>query len=186
MELVSMSKKICVLFGDEVEEIELVVPVDIFRRCGLDVILVSSKKSPDVSAAHEMKLTADKTIDKLKLDDFDCLLLPGGPGSFMLKDDPNVINLVKFFHEKNKLICAICAAPIILHKAGVLQNKKYCCHPCAHDVLKDADRDARVVVDENLITAKGPGVAIEFALLIVEHLCGASVASHIKEEMFFL
>jgi 4-methyl-5(b-hydroxyethyl)-thiazole monophosphate biosynthesis len=173
------------LFGDGVEEIELIVPTDIFRRCGLDVVLVSAKDSTHIRGAHEIKLIADKIMEKVKDDDFDCLVVPGGPGSFMLKDDPEVINVVKSFHEKNKLICAICAAPLILHKAEILKCKKYCSHPCARDVLKDADADARVVVDENLITANGPGSAAEFAMAIVEHLCGAQTASSMKEEMFF-
>ncbi|MDR1413728.1 MAG: DJ-1/PfpI family protein [Puniceicoccales bacterium] len=180
-----MSKKVYMLFGDGVEEIELAVPVDILRRCRLDVILVSAKKSLHVLGAHEMKLTADEIITNLQVDDFDCLLLPGGPGAFMLQENSSVLTLVRSFHEKNKLICAICAAPLILHRAGILDSKKYCSHPCTYDILKNADQNARTMVDGNLITAKGPGAVVEFAMLIVERLCGALTASNIKEEMLF-
>jgi 4-methyl-5(b-hydroxyethyl)-thiazole monophosphate biosynthesis len=180
-----MGGKICVIFGDGVEEVELVTPVDIFARSGLDTRLFSTNNSPVASGAHGLRFMADGTIDQLDCGAFDCLLIPGGPGSFTLKDDNRVLDGVEAFERSGKLVCAICAAPLILHNAGILGGKKFCCHPCAYDVLKDADRGARVVVDANLITAKGPGVAAEFALAIVTRLCGQEVASRTAKDMFF-
>jgi 4-methyl-5(b-hydroxyethyl)-thiazole monophosphate biosynthesis len=180
-----MEKRICVLFGNGVEEIEIVTPVDILRRGGVTVTMVSASGGTQVTAAHGIKLIADAEIDRAKSDSFDALLLPGGPGSFALKDDAPTIGVVRSFHSAGKLICAICAAPLILHNAGVLNGKKFCSHPCAYDALKNADREARVVVDGDLITARGPGVAADFAFAILERLCGKAAASKLMEEMFF-
>ncbi|MDR1528036.1 MAG: DJ-1/PfpI family protein [Puniceicoccales bacterium] len=180
-----MGKKICCLFGNGVEEIELITPVDILLRCGLDVSLVSANDDVRVSGAHNIKLVADTTIDKIVVSNFDGLILPGGPGSFSLKDDVAVLNLVRSFHGAGKLVCAICAAPLILQNAGILENINYCAHPCTHDVLTNVDKNGRVVVDHHLITAKGPGVAAEFAFAIIGYLHGESMASKIKRDLFF-
>jgi 4-methyl-5(b-hydroxyethyl)-thiazole monophosphate biosynthesis len=180
-----MAKKVCVLFGNGVEEIELVVPVDIFRRSGVEATLVSAESCLQVSGAHGVKLVADVTLANVEVDDFDVLLLPGGPGTFALKDSGDVLDFVKLFHSRGKLICAICAAPLILNNAGVLENRKFCSHPCAYSVLKNVDRAARVVVDGNLITAKGPGVAHEFAFSIIEFLSGKEVSAKMRTDLFF-
>ncbi|MDR2737784.1 MAG: DJ-1/PfpI family protein [Puniceicoccales bacterium] len=180
-----MGKRICVLFGDGVEEMEIVVPVDILRRGGLVATLVSASGGLQVDTAHGVRLGAESTVDGVSPDSFDALMVPGGPGSFTLKDDARVLEIVRDFHCADKLLCAICAAPLILHNAGALIGKKFCSHPCAYGVLKDADRDARIVVDSNLITAKGPGVAADFAFTILGTMCGEAVASKLREEMFF-
>ncbi|MDR2778912.1 MAG: DJ-1/PfpI family protein [Puniceicoccales bacterium] len=180
-----MSKKLCCLFGNGVEEIELITPIDILLRCGVDISLVSAHGNTEINGAHNIKFIAETTIDKVIVSNFDGLILPGGPSSFTLKDDAFVLDLVRFFHKAKKLICAICAAPLILQNAEVLQNVNYCAHPCTYDALTDADKNERVVVDHNLITAKGPGTAAEFAFAIIEHLHGKSMASKIKTDLFF-
>ncbi|MDR0742389.1 MAG: DJ-1/PfpI family protein [Puniceicoccales bacterium] len=180
-----MSKRLCCLFGNGVEEIELIIPVDILLRCGIDVSLISAHGDVGVSGAHNIKLVADTTIDKVAVSNFDGLILPGGPGSFSLKDDGAVLNLVRSFHEADKLMCAICAAPLILQNAGVLENVNYCAHPCTHDILTNVDKNERVVVDHHFITAKGPGAAAEFAFAIIGYLHGESMASKIKKDLFF-
>ena len=177
-----MSDKICVICSDGVEEMELIVPIDIFRRAGIVSEIISAEATPSVTSAHNVVIVADGMLADVNVDDFGVLVVPGGPSSF--KKQPLRVELVRQFYKKNKLICAICAAPIILHEAGVLDGKKFCCHPCVYDSLKAANRDARVVVDENLITAKGPGVAAEFALEIVRYTKGDPAANKVKEEMF--
>ncbi|MDR1890910.1 MAG: DJ-1/PfpI family protein [Puniceicoccales bacterium] len=180
-----MNKKLCCLFGNGVEEIELITPVDILLRCGVDVILVSAHGDVKVNGAHNIKLIADTTIDKIMVSDFDGLILPGGPSSFSLKDDTSVLDLVRSFHGAEKMICAICAAPLILQNAGVLKNVNYCAHPCTYNVLPDVDKNQRVVADRSLITAKGPGAAAEFAFAIIRHLHGESMVSKMKTDLFF-
>ncbi|MDR2776790.1 MAG: DJ-1/PfpI family protein [Puniceicoccales bacterium] len=180
-----MGKRLCCLFGNGVEEIELITPVDILLRCGVDVSLVSAHGDVGVSGAHNIKLVADTTIDKVAVSNFDGLILPGGPSSFSLKDDATVLDLVRSFHGAGKLIGAICAAPLILQNAEVLKNVNYCAHPCTYDVLTNVDKNERVVVDHHFITAKGPGAASEFAFAIVRYLHGESMASKIKRDLFF-
>jgi 4-methyl-5(b-hydroxyethyl)-thiazole monophosphate biosynthesis len=180
-----MNKRLCVLLGDGVEEIELITPVDIFRRCGIDVVLASAKNSLQIHCAHNIELSADTTIHEISASNFDGLVLPGGPGSFSLVENVNVLNLVKSFHAVEKLICAICAAPLILQNAGILENRKYCSHPCTYSTLKDSNQNEKVVVDKNLITAKGPGTAAEFAFAIVEYLHGSSMVSKMRADLFF-
>jgi 4-methyl-5(b-hydroxyethyl)-thiazole monophosphate biosynthesis len=180
-----MNKKLCCLFGNGVEEIELITPVDILLRCGIDVSLVSANDDVEVSGAHNIKLFAHTTIDKITESNFDGLILPGGPSSFSLKDDAAVLDLVRSFHGAGKLICAICAAPLILQNAGVLRNVNYCAHPCTYDVLANVDKKKRVVVDRHFITAKGPGAAVEFAFAVIGYLHGKSMAEKIKMDLFF-
>ena len=177
-----MATKVCVIFTDGFEDMELVVPVDVFRRSGISTKLLSASGKKTVASAHGLNVEADGLLPEVMPGEFDALVLPGGPSSF--KDNPFVVDFVRSFWKLNRLICAICAAPIILNKAGVLDGKRFCCHPCVYDVLTAADREARVVVDENLITAKGPGVAAEFSLEIVNYLCGKQAAEAVKSEMF--
>jgi 4-methyl-5(b-hydroxyethyl)-thiazole monophosphate biosynthesis len=180
-----MGKKICVLFGGGVEEIEIVTPVDILRRGGVEVTLASAGDSLEVSGAHGVGLIAEVAVDGVNPASFDALLLPGGPGSFTMKDDAATLAAVRKFHSAGKLLCAICAAPLILRSADALGKRKFCCHPCAYDTLEGADRNARVVVDGNLITAKGPGAAADFAFAILEFLRDAAAAAKLRSEMFF-
>jgi 4-methyl-5(b-hydroxyethyl)-thiazole monophosphate biosynthesis len=180
-----MGKKLCCLFGNDVEEIELTTAIDSLLRCGVDVSLVSAHGDVRVNGAHSIKLVADTTIDKITVSNFDGLILPGGPSSFSLKDNAAVLNLVRSFHGAGKLICAIYAAPLILQNAGVFKNVNHCAHPCIYDILTNVDKNERVVVDHHFITAKGPGAAAEFAFAIIEHLHGESMASKIKRDLSF-
>ncbi len=168
---------LCVLFSDGVEEIEFITPVDILRRCQQNVVLVSSKNNLSITGAHGISLLADTTISQINHENFDALIIPGGPSAFVMKDDTNVINLVQRFYQANKWISAICAAPIILHKTGILRDKKYCAHPCVHEELSTVDTTSHVVVDKPIITAAGPGVATEFALEIISQLLGEAMAN---------
>lgn len=168
---------ICVLFSDGVEEIEFITPVDILRRCQQNVALVSSKNNLNITGAHGISLRADTTISQINHVNFDMLIIPGGPSSFTMKDDINVLSIVKQFFQHNKWIAAICAAPIILHNAGILKDKKYCSHPCVHEELPTVDTTSRVVVDKPIITAAGPGVATEFALEIISQLLGEAMSN---------
>jgi 4-methyl-5(b-hydroxyethyl)-thiazole monophosphate biosynthesis len=178
-------KKICVIFSDGFEEIELIVPVDICRRCEIATTLVSAGASAKVTGAHGVKLEADCTISSVNAGEFDALLLPGGPGAFTLKDDRATLDTVAAFHSAGKLICAICAAPLILKNAGAIGGERFCAHPCTYSELDGADQTAAVVVGKNLITGKGPGAAAKFAFAIVERLLGKDVAAAMERDLFF-
>ena len=130
-----------------------------------------------------MKVIADTLIDKVSPDNFDVIVLPGGyPGFVNLGKDERVLWLVREMHGKNKYVAAICGAPSVLTKAGLLEGKKATIHPGVKDMLTGAKHvDERVVVDGRIITSQGPGTAMEFSMKLVEVLVGKRKVAQINE-----
>ncbi len=178
-------KKVIVPLAHGLEEIEAVAGIDILRRADIEVTTVSLN-GPEVKGAHDIVILADKSIDEVDADEFDGILLPGGmPGSTNLRDDERVINIIKALNKSNKLVSAICAAPIVLEKAGVLKDRKATSYPGFGEEMPSCKYlDDRVVVDNNIITGKGPGAALEFAFEIVRYLTGEEKVNELKDEMF--
>lgn len=167
------------------EEIEALATVDFLRRCELDVI-TAGVGSQDVTGAHDITVLAD-TIDSMlvKSDDVEAIILPGGmPGTLNLDKSKYVQEIIDFAVEKGVLVCAICAAPSILGKKGLLKNKRATCFPGFEDQLIGATVDGNPVeVDGNFITAKGPGCTIDFSTAIAEKLVGKEVAEKVRKSM---
>lgn len=163
-------KKIAVLFEEGYEEVEALTPVDILRRANVHVDLVGMN-SQTVKSSHQIIIVMDKIFDE-SLYEYDGIILPGGlPGSTNLRDDQRVIDIIRDFHKKGKLVAAICAGPIALAKAGILKNKVCTCAPGFEDQLTDACyQEAIVQIDGNIITGKGPAAALEFGYSILEYL----------------
>ncbi len=178
-------KKIIVPLAQGLEEIETITGIDVLRRADIEVTTVSLG-DVKVKGAHDVVILADKTIDEINVDEFDGILLPGGmPGSANLRDDERIINMVKSLNKKGKLVSAICAAPIVLEKAGVLKGKKATSYPGFDEEMPSCNfTDERVVVDGNIITGKGPGAALEFAFEVVNYLAGEEMINKLKGEMF--
>jgi DJ-1 family protein len=156
-------KKVAILAAPGFEEIELMAPLDILRRLNMDVVL-AGVQSDKVVSTHEVTVSTDTMLDKLHADKLDALILPGGAGSWVLRDTPEVIHLVKKMHEAGKLVAAICAAPIVLAKAGLVKDRNVTAYP-AQDVYRELNeagahivKDENVVLDGNMLTANGPGV----------------------------
>jgi 4-methyl-5(b-hydroxyethyl)-thiazole monophosphate biosynthesis len=168
-----MGQKLCLLLADGVEEIEAVAPWDILRRAGLTVLAAAVGDSPTVRCAHGIALGADVLLSAVAVEEFAGLILPGGPASFTLRRNGTVRELVRKMAKK--FLAALCAAPLVLHDAGVLEGRRYTAHPSVLTELPNAE-SASVVVDENLITGNGPGAAIPFALAIVRYFSGAEAA----------
>lgn len=163
------------------EEIEALTPVDILRRAGLEVKTVAVGKSQTVKGAHGIEVVADMTEDELGSGVPEAIILPGGmPGTTNLEENATVIDTLMRSIINESLVCAICAAPSILGIMGYLKNKKATCYPGFEQYLDGAIfTDERVVRDGNIITAKGMGCAAEFALCIVEALCGKEKADEV-------
>lgn len=178
-------KKVIVPLANGLEEIEAIASVDILRRANIEVTTLALGDLK-VKGAHGVVVVADKSIDEINIDDYDGILLPGGmPGATNLRDDERVISAVKALNEKGKLVSAICAAPIILEKAGVLKGKKATSYPGFEDEMASSTHTGeRVVVDGNLITGKSPGAAIEFALEVVRFLADDETVDRLKGDMF--
>jgi 4-methyl-5(b-hydroxyethyl)-thiazole monophosphate biosynthesis len=167
-----MPQRVLCLLADGFEEIETVTPVDLLRRIGVEVVLAGLHEL-SVTGRCGIRLLADVLLDDICSDDFDLLLIPGGPGVGELRNDGRAAKLARHFHSAGKTIAAICAGPLILLDAGLLDGKKITAHFSTHRDLPSVSSE-RVVVDGGLITSRGAGTALDFGLVIVEHLAGKS------------
>ena len=168
------------------EELEAVTLIDLLRRADITVITASLEQTV-ITASRGVHLTADTTLDSVIYDEFDMIILPGGmPGSTHLNEDARIHALLKRLHQSNKAIAAICAAPLVLATAGLLDGKRASCYP---GVLNPDDWpaisicDDAVVVDGNVLTSKGPGTAMDFALTIIEYLTDKTTRNNVEADL---
>ena len=157
------------------EELEAVTVVDLLRRAGIEVITAGLDAQP-VHASRGVTLLPDMSLDAAMQLEFDMIVLPGGlPGADHLRDDPRVIDLLKKMAAADKYTAAICAAPRVLAHAGLLDGKRATSFPGALDVAAVPGieyQEAPVVTDGKVITSRGPGTAMDFALTLIETLAG--------------
>ncbi len=163
------------------EEIEALCPVDILRRAGLEVRTVGIG-GKEITGAHGITLTTDMTDSEYSDSSPELIFLPGGmPGTLNLLESKTVRDAVMNSYNKDLYIAAICAAPIILGELGVLKGKEAICYPSFESELTGAViSEKRIVADGKILTAAGMGVALDFALLIVELLCSKQTADDIR------
>ena len=158
------------------EEIEALLPLDLMRRAGLDVKTVGVG-SLDITGSHGITVKADMIDSDLSDNSPECVILPGGmPGTKNLDASPVVHKALDSALENNSLICAICAAPMILGKRGILRGKKATCFPGFEEYLEGATVGGRAVRDGQVITGVGMGAALEFGIEIVAALKGREEA----------
>jgi 4-methyl-5(b-hydroxyethyl)-thiazole monophosphate biosynthesis len=158
---------------DGFEEIETLAPVDLLRRAGVEVLLVSLTGRLAVKGRCDVVIQADKLLEAgAEVERFDLLLLPGGPGVKTLRTDGRAAQLARSFIRQGRDVAAICAAPTILHDAGLLAGRRFTAHFSVHAELPQALAGERVVEDGSLITSRGAGTALEFGLALVRRLCG--------------
>lgn len=180
--------KVLVPLADGFEEIEAVSIIDVLRRADLEVV-VAGLVGRDVTGSHGLMLRADVVLRDFQrgaLGDFDGMVLPGGmPGASSLRDDAAVIAGLVELAAAGKLVAAICAAPIALAKAGLLDGIRATAYPAFRDQLGGAEvvHNQGVVVSGKVVTSAGPGTAIDFSLQLVAMLAGADVARRIAAEM---
>jgi protein deglycase len=176
--------KIIVPLAEGFEEIEAVTIIDVLRRAGCDVTSAYVGKNP-VRGAHGIAVTADADIQVLKESDFGCIVLPGGmPGSENLKKSGKVVSFIQYLLAKGGYTCAICAAPMVLGHAGALRGRKATCFPGFEPHMTGAVPTGNPVeVDGRVITGKGPGCAIPFALEIARELAGEGKKAELAEAM---
>jgi len=166
------------------EEIEAATIIDVLRRAGLNTV-TAGIPGTIIRGSRNIKLITDKKLEDVDPNEFDAIVLVGGdPGYKNLGNSQKVLKTILDFNSKKKTVAAICAAPLILAKAGILDDKKATVYPGFERKLQ-RPRGDRVVVDGNIITSQGPGTAIEFALKIVETFQGREKASALKRELVF-
>ena len=181
-------KKVAVFLADGFEEIEALSTIDILRRAGVDVTIVSITGYYVAKGAHNVKVDTNEIFDDMDFSKMDMLVLPGGmPGAQNLNDHEGVRKIVTEFVCDGKEVAAICAAPMVLGSLGLLQGKNATCYPGFESELIGANvTGASVVVDENITTGKGPGFAFDFALALVEKLVGVEVRKEVERGMLLV
>lgn len=179
-----MTKSCLVFLADGFEEVEALTVVDYLRRAGVDVQTCSIHDRELVTGAHKIPVVADCLLDDLDEDEvYDALVLPGGlPGAYNLRDDERVIEMLQAQDEDGRLVAAICAAPVILEKAGITQGNVGTSYPGFEEDLSFSEYSQDIsVCDGNIITARGPAAAVYFALDIIDYLLGPEAAIEIAD-----
>ncbi len=167
------------------EEIEAVTIIDVLRRGGVDVV-TAGLESAIVEGSHKITLISDRLLAHVDPSDFDLIVLPGGPGTYKLKEDPRIADMLKRHAAAGKLTAAVCAAPLVLSASGLLTDKKVTSYPSVQDQLQVSEYLAvPVVVDGQIVTGQGPGSAMAFALKLVELLMDRTVAHKLAADMIF-
>jgi 4-methyl-5(b-hydroxyethyl)-thiazole monophosphate biosynthesis len=174
---------IYVFLADGFEEIEALAPVDLLRRAGKQVKIAGVGKK-EIKSSRDIRVISDIEASEIELNsELEMLVLPGGmPGTANLEACEKVLDAVKYCAENDIFIAAICAAPSILGKLGLLKGKRATCYPGFEKHLDGAVlSDEYVVTDGKIITAKGAGVSVDFSLKLVEVLCGTGEAEKMRK-----
>lgn len=178
--------KVLVPLAEGFEELEAITIIDLLRRAGFEVISAGLDAQP-VRASRDNVIIPDTSIDQVMEQQFDLIVLPGGlPGADNLRNNENVQTLIKRQHKHNKLIGAICAAPKALAAADILKGKTITCYPGALDQLDTSDitiSSKNIEIDGNIVTSRGPGTAMDFALQLIEQLGGQELRQTIAAQL---
>ena len=161
---------VLVVLAEGFEEIEAITPIDVLRRAGVEVTTAALVDGLHVSGRSGITLHADTTVSSVETRLFDALFLPGGPGVKHLRADPSVRGILARHVAADRWIAAICAAPTVLHDAGLLEGRRYTAHPSVANELPGILATERVVMDRKLITSRGAGTALDLALHLVDQL----------------
>jgi len=180
-----MGKKIAVHLADGFEEIEAISIIDVLRRAGLDVLVVSVSGEKEVTGSHQISVIVDILFEKVNYDQIYMIVLPGGmPGATNLDAHTGLKSQIQKFVDENKQLAAICAAPLVFGNMGILEGKQAVCFPGFEKYLKGAEvLQVPVVESGNFITGRGPGLAIQFALKIVEKTVSVEKAELLVRQM---
>ncbi|MFP6848546.1 MAG: DJ-1 family glyoxalase III [Pseudomonas sp.] len=181
-----MTARALISVADGIEDLECVTLIDVLRRADVEVVVASIESRRMITCARGTRLTADAMLVDVLAQPFDLIVLPGGmPGAQRLAEHEPLAERVREQAKAGKLFAAICAAPALaLQQYGVLRQRRMTCYPAFSDRLSGCVFvDQPVVIDGNCITSQGPGTALEFALSLVEQLCGASTRKQVAEAM---
>lgn len=165
------------------EEIEAVASVDVMRRAGLNVRTVSLTGDRVVSGSHNIPVTADLLFEDVPFGDAELLVIPGGTPAY--NDHEGLKKEVKAFYDKGEKVAAICASPMVFGGLGILRGRNATCYPGFEQYLEGAtlQTDKPVVIDGNVITGKGPGLTIDFALTLVEIMAGKDKRNEVAGQL---
>ena len=168
------------------EELEAVTVIDLLRRAGIEVLTAGLDAQP-VVASRGVVLIPDTDLDQVLDEDFDMIVLPGGlPGADNLDKDPRIHQLLRGMQEKDRYTAAICAAPKLLANAGLLADRQATSYPGFIDAMNLPSTrvlEQAVVIADKVITSRGPGTAMDFALALIEQLAGSEVRDSVEASL---
>lgn len=175
---------IYIFLADGFEEVEALAPLDILRRANLDTVTVGVT-GEFVTGAHNITVKSDISLSDVKFENIDAVILPGGLGGTENLDKNEIVkNAVKYANDNKKFVCAICAAPSILGKMGLLKGKKATCYPGFENTFDGGEYVKQsVVVCDNFITSDGMGSAYKFGFAITSALLSEEIAEKIKQQI---
>lgn len=175
-----------VILSPGFEEIEAITVIDLLRRASV-AVTVAGLGDKTITGSHDITVTADTELQKADHTQFDILILPGGqPGTYNMKKEPKIIKWLQERHANGQLIGAICAAPTVLDAAGIMENVKLTSFPAEKGTFaKSVYLEEKVVKDRHIITSRGVGTAIDFALALIVELADQNTADEIKERIVY-
>ena len=179
--------RIAVFFADGFEEIEALTVVDICRRAGIAVEMVSVKEEKEVTGSHGICVKTDVLFDEVDFESLDMLVLPGGmPGTRNLEKHQGLMAQLDSFYAAGRYVAAICAAPTVMGHRGILKGRKACCYPGMEEELTGAEVVFEpVAISDHVITSRGMGCAIPFGLAITSILCGKEKAEELANGIVY-
>ncbi|HLN73459.1 MAG TPA: DJ-1 family glyoxalase III [Prolixibacteraceae bacterium] len=182
-----MKRKIAIHLAEGFEEVEAVSIIDLLRRADLEVLMVSMNGKNEVRGAHQITVKADILFEDVNYDDIFMIVLPGGmPGASNLDAHQGLRKQIKQFNEQNRPLAAICAAPMVYGNLGLLKGKKAVSYPGFEKYLSGAEVLTIPVVESgNVITGRGIGTALEFALKLIEKAVSPEKARQIGQQILF-
>ncbi|MEG1505129.1 MAG: DJ-1/PfpI family protein [Lachnospiraceae bacterium] len=182
-----MENEVCVFLADGFEEIEGLTVVDLLRRANISVVTVSVTGQRSVHGAHKIDVMADMLFEHMDYKDTTMLVLPGGmPGTIHLEEHKGLEHLLNQFYREEKYIGAICAAPSILGKRGMLKGKRATAYPSKEKELYGAEiLHTPVVIDGSIVTSRGMGTAIAFSLALIGLMVGTEIAEEISSAIVY-
>lgn len=177
---------VLVLLSPGFEEIEAITIIDILRRADISVTICGLEKN-SVTGSHEITVNCDLYYKDVNIDDFNFIVLPGGqPGTDNLKKNTTVIEWLQNFNKENKTIGAICAAPIVLKEANIINSVNVTSYPSESDKFdKTCYSEQNVVKDKNIITSRGVGTALDFALELAEIIQGKKIRENLASKILW-
>ena len=177
-----MHKQALIIIHPGFEEVEAVTPIDLLTRAGIHVVQAALSERLEVTGKHGIVLQASHHLDDVISEQFDAVILPGGPGIMEIRKNPIICKLFEQQKAADRIIGCICAAPLLLLDAGLIENLRYTCYPSVRNELPEALEDS-VVQDGTIITSRGPGTATEFSLQLIRALTNEATADEVAESI---